>query len=76
MVVYFVENNGFLLKSVSYFRRNYVVVDQKFKSEDGIYWINRIWRNRKVIFETIEKTDVDKNPDDLKKELLSYMGCL
>ena len=70
------ENEDFLLKSVSYFWRNYAVVDKKYKSANGNYWINKIYKNNKLVLEKKEKSDVDKTVKDLGKELFNFVGML
>lgn len=38
-----------LLKSVSCAWLDYLAVDKKFESVNGKYWINRIYRNYKIL---------------------------
>ena len=36
--------------------------------------MNSIFENNKLIFRTVEKSNVDKNVSDLQKELFKYFG--
>lgn len=62
-----------LLKSVSCTWLDYFAVDKKFESVNGNYWINRIYKNYKLIFEQKEKSDVDKTISDLRKEIFDLI---
>lgn len=74
MAVHQVENeNSFMVKQVSYSWKNYVVIDKKYETIAGNYWINRIYKNGEIVFEETKKSDVDKTTNDLQKEFLEFM---
>lgn len=62
-----------LLRSVSCTWHQYLAVDKKFKSVDGYYWLNLIYKNYKLISEQKEKSDVDKTINDLRKEIFDFI---
>lgn len=67
------KNKDFLLKSISFHWKNYVVVDYKYESSEGCYWKNVIFKNEKIEYSEIVKSNVDKTFGDLKKELFKFI---
>ncbi len=66
------EKDDFLLKSISYSWIDYFVIDQFFESSEEKYWINKIYKNSRLISKKIEKNTLDKKSEDLKKELFDF----
>lgn len=66
------EKDDFLLKSISYSWIDYFVIDQFFESSEEKYWINKIYKNSRLISKKMEKNTLDKKSEDLKKELFDF----
>lgn len=68
------SKNDVLMKSVTFSWKKWLVIDRKYDGPFGVFWVNFIFENNKLIFRTVEKSNVDKNVSDLQKELFKYLG--
>lgn len=68
------SKDDFLIKSVNFFWKKWIVIDRKYDGPYGEFWINQIYENNKLINKSIEKSKTDKNVSDLQKELFKYLS--